>query len=256
MVEVQNFADPPPQLVDPDDVFTVDEKAQLMAAWEDTEFDGKFLKGRQGVTHYKIDRRDDVKSKKGMVILSHGLGQSLQMYEEFTDFLVGEGFSVLRYDFFGHGYSKYTGKGGIWIKYTPDLLVDQLEDLIDFVRGEEKEGIVALVGLSNGGLVGIHSNHRWSTNKNSGRSIIPKLILVNPAVYIQKPLLARISDRIPNTMATLMKIIPPARVLIANNYIDAMKLAFEKMTMVNTYFLKQPRLLVMNLNVFLVKFVV
>ena len=224
-----------PQLVDPNDVFKPQEITTLTTVWKDDNVwkedngpEGKFLKGRHGVTHYIVDRRNNKnKSKKGMVILCHGLGQSLKMYKEFSDMLVKDGFAVLRYDYFGHGYSKFGGRD-IWIKYTPDVFVNQLEDLIDFVTKEEKEEIVAFVGHSNGGVVGISANYRWNSDSTNKRKLIPKLILANPAIYASKPLLARIADRIPTVLRTLMKVIPPARVLVADNYMDTIVIAFGK----------------------------
>lgn len=226
-------SDKPPQLslVDPNEVFTSNELSTLTTVWEDDEPEGKFLKGRHGITHYKVDRENnDTKSKKGMVILCHGLGRSLKMYQELTDILLKDGYSVLRYDYFGHGYSKYLGKN-MWIQYTTDIFVDQLEDLIDHVVKEEQEDIVAFVGHSNGGVVGIAANYRWSHSNGGGsssRKILPKLILANPALYASKPLLARIADKIPTIMTALFKNIPPSRVMIADNYLEAVEDAFGK----------------------------
>ena len=218
-----------PQLVDPNDVFTSQELTTLTTVWEDNNGpEGKFLKGRHGVTHYIVDRgNNNNESKKGIIILCHGLGQSLKMYKEFSDILVKDGFAVLRYDYFGHGYSKYVGRD-IWVKYTPDVFVNQLEDLIDFVTKEENEEVVAFVGHSNGGVVGISANYRWNSDSTNKRKLIPKLILANPAIYASKPLLAKIADKIPTVMTTLFKVIPPARVLVADNYMDTITKAFGK----------------------------
>ena len=216
---------PPPQElvnIDVHEVFTPDELSTLTNVWQ-AQPAGKFLKGRHGITHYKVNHRKE-SYEKGMVILCHGLGQSMKMYQELTDILINEGFSVLRYDYFGHGYSKYQGdKNDKWIKYTTEIFVDQLEDLMDHVIKESQQEIVAFVGHSNGGVVGIAANYRWSRGTGSPRKILPKLILCNPAVYARKPFVAQIADRIPTVMTTLMKVIPPALSLVGENYIQSIE---------------------------------
>ena len=199
--------------------------------------EGKFLKGRHGTTHYIVDRNcnsisssNSESNDKGMVVLGHGLGSSLKMFQELSDILADKGYTVLRYDCFGHGYSKYNGED-MWIKYGPDMFVDQLEDLLDFVCEEENEKVVAFVGHSNGGVNGISANYRWSSSNhenNSKRSVFPKMILVNPALYAKKPLLARISDSIPKVMISLMRTIPAMQPLIGDNYLELMTQVFGK----------------------------
>jgi len=126
----------------------------------------------------------------------------------------------------------------MWVKYDPDMFVDQLEDLLDFVCAEEKEEVVAYVGHSNGGVNGISANFRWSSNNINGgskRSVFPKMILVNPALYAKKPLLARISDSIPLVMISLMKNVPGMRALIGDNYLEVMTQVFGKYDDTNEY---------------------
>lgn len=73
---------------------------------------------------------DGTTGGKGMIILGHGIGTSLTIFDELSLILIQSGFSVLRYDYFGHGYSRYiadedNSEGGIdmWMKYTPDMFV-------------------------------------------------------------------------------------------------------------------------------------
>ena len=225
-----------PLLIDAKEAFTGEELSDLTAAWQDDKPEGKFLKARHGTTHYVVNRKGS--SSKGMIVLGHGLGSSLKMYKEFSDILVDKGFTVLRYDCFGHGYSKYNGED-MWIKYGPDMYVDQLEDLLDFVCAEEKEEVVAYVGHSNGGVNGISSNFRWSSNddKNGGskRSVFPKMILVNPAIYANKPLLARISDSSPQVMISMMRNFPSMKSMIGDNYLELMTKTFGKYDDSNEY---------------------
>ena len=117
-----------------------------------------------------------VKSKKGMVFLSHGLGSLMNVYEKLDVKLVQDSFSVLKYNNFDK-----------WVKYTPNLCVDQSEDLIGHVNEEEKEDVVGFVGHSNGGGVGISTNFRWGSNE-SNRRVILKLALTldTPGIYAKK----------------------------------------------------------------------
>ncbi len=227
----------PLKLIDASETFTEDELSALIHAWQDEKPEGKFLKGRHGTTHYVVDRHDNNSEKKGMVVLGHGLGSSLKVYKDFAIVLANEGYTVLRYDYFGHGYSKYNGED-MWIKYTPDVFVDQLEDLIDFISEEEQEDIIAYVGHSNGGTNAISANFRWSSKSDDGsssRSVFPKVILVNPAIYANKPLLARISDKIPRFMTSLFKTIPLLQSLIGDNYLELMNKVFGKNPETNEY---------------------
>ena len=221
----------PPRLVDVQDVLTPTELSDLTTVFQDDKPEGKFLLGRHGSTHFIYERNNN--KNKGMVILGHGLGASLKNFKPFADILLKNGFSVLRYDIFGHGYSKYNGED-MWIKYTPDMFVDQLEDLVDFVCEQEKDDVVAFIGHSNGGVNGISANSRWTT-EGSQRKAFPKLILVSPSIYAKKPILAQISDSIPQVMISLMKTIPPMKALIGDNYLELMKEVFGKDSENNEY---------------------
>ena len=44
------------------------------------------------------------------------------MYEELASKFVDDGFSVLRYDFYGHGCSKFKYGGDIFVRYAPNTL--------------------------------------------------------------------------------------------------------------------------------------
>ena len=73
----------------------------------------------------------------------------------------------------------------MWIKYTPDVLVDQLEDLLLHVCAETKETVVGIVGHSTGSIVAVASNARWRT-KEAKRDVIPSMVLANPALFLYK----------------------------------------------------------------------
>ena len=181
------------RVVPSSDVFSNKEMVALKSAWDDNGPEGSLLKDRHGFTHYIIDRPSTSKkgmqpSTKGIIVLSHGLGTSVRVYHQLAAILVDDGYTVLRYDFYNHGYSKYAGGlfgKDVWIKYTVDLFVDQLEDLLLHVCAETKETVVGIVGHSTGGVVAVASNARWRT-KEAKRDVIPSVVLANPALFLFK----------------------------------------------------------------------
>ena len=173
-----------PILVQPTQIYSPNELEVLQSCWDGSNPEGGFLKERHGYTHFVLDGLENGPSKKGMIVVIHGVGESSKNPKEFADCLVHNGFSVLRYDFYGHGYSKYGGNDP-WFKYTPDMLVDQLEDVLEYVLEETKERVVALVGHSTGGMVCIKANERWANN-GAKRGVVSKLILLAPALYAKK----------------------------------------------------------------------
>jgi len=176
----------PLQCVQPSEVFTDDELSTLTTCWNEVKPQGNFLQDRHGFTHYKLDGVENGPSAKGMVVICHGLGTSFYAFENFSTELVNAGYSVLKYDYYGHGYSKYCGGEDMWVDYTPDMFVDQLEDLLEHVEKEEGGKPVAVVAHSTGGIVCTAANDRWSKVVGSKRGIIPKLVLVAPAFYCKK----------------------------------------------------------------------
>jgi len=215
------------RVVPSSDVFSNKEMVALKSAWDDNGPEGSLLKDRHGFTHYIIDRPSTSKkgmqpsTTKGIIVLSHGLGTSVRVYHQLAAILVDDGYTVLRYDFYNHGYSKYAGGlfgKDVWIKYTVDLFVDQLEDLLLHVCAETKETVVGIVGHSTGGVVAVASNARWRT-KEAKRDVIPSVVLANPALFLfKKPFAQASADMFPNLLLFLFKIIPFLRFLVKTNY--------------------------------------
>jgi len=156
------------------------------------------------------------------------------------------GYYVLRYDFFGHGYSKHQGPS-IWFEYTTDMLVDELEDLLDYIydyysktkRLKRPPNIAAFIGHSTGGILGICASARWSTaaeiNNQHPVRFIPRLILLSPAIWADKPLLAVLADQFPHSLTTLMKYVSGLKPLIVDAYFDVIKDSFAKDPQTNQY---------------------
>jgi len=173
-----------PILVPPTQIYTPNELEVQKRCWDERNPEGRFLKERHGYTHFVLDGLENGPSKKGLIVVIHGVGENSKNPKEFSDCIVHNGFAVLRYDFYGHGYSKYGGNDP-WFKYTPDMLVDQLEDVLEYVLEETKERVVALVGHSTGGVVCIKANERWANN-GAKRGVVSKIILLAPCLYADK----------------------------------------------------------------------
>jgi hypothetical protein len=172
----------PPNIVQPSKVFTKDELDTLTTCYNEEKPRGKLLQESHGVTHYQVTGTENGPSAKGLVVTCHGIGTSSYAFSEFAQELVNAGYSVLCYDYYGHGYSKYDGD--MFVEYHKDLFVDQLEDLLGFVEKETGETCVALVGHSTGGLAISAANKRWG--KDGKRAVIPKLVLASPVFYAKK----------------------------------------------------------------------
>jgi len=202
-----------------------EELSSIAAAYDEEGPEGKFIKGRHGFTHYVVDPSiEGSGSSKGMIILAHGLGSCLKMYRPLAQHLVKAGYTVLRYDYFGHGYSKYTNGKDMWVQYTPDMFVDQLEDLLDHVC--QKENNIGFVGHSTGGIVGTYALDRWGSVGCKNRNLIPKVVMLNPAFWATKPFLARLSDKIPGLMRNLFRKFPALSFLIQDAYMEAGEIGF------------------------------
>lgn len=224
--------------VQPSDVFTQEELATIKAAYQDDEVEGKFMRGRHGVTHFILEEpsslADDAANaatdEKGVVVVIHGLGVSMKMYQSFARMLVKEGYSVLRYDLFGHGYSRFINDedtNDIWVQMTPDILVDQLEDVIGLVCSNGSNKVHSIVGHSLGGIAAISAKHRWDCENTDNKTFdISNIVLVNPALWATKPFMAKVADKIPSLLTSIMKNIPPTRAIVGDSYMEAGEIAF------------------------------
>lgn len=171
------------------DAFSDVEISALLTSYDNPDGPpGEIIHGRHGWTHYILDLPSSSADSKGLVIICHGVLASSDLYKEAAEILTASGYTVLRYDFFGHGYSKWEGPDS-FVEYHPDVFVDQLEDTLDAaaVGSESCPEIVAFVGHSTGALVGIYAEERW--RRTQGARHIAKLILASPAIWAHKPLL-------------------------------------------------------------------
>lgn len=85
-------------------------------------------------------------SAKANVIIVHGLAESLERYDEITNYLNANQFNVIRYDQRGHGHS-----GDQQTFYSRiDEIIEDLSAVVEYVK-QTFEGKVYLLGHSMGG---------------------------------------------------------------------------------------------------------
>ncbi|GMI14624.1 hypothetical protein TrLO_g7165 [Triparma laevis f. longispina] len=153
-------------------------------------------------------------------VLIHGLGTSLEVYDDLSVELVSDGFTVIRYDFLNHGFS--VGNGGKCMDLGAEVMVTQVRELLDVVCGEE-EKVHAFVGHSTGGIVSILAAN---CEELDGREI-NQLGLVSPALWADKPLIAQIADKVPGAVSYLLQQgVPGLSFAIADAYLKNCDEAF------------------------------
>jgi len=120
-------------LVDPER-HELDESARSSAP-------GRFVRLSDGVTHYELGGP----TASPVVVLVAGTSVPYYIWDPTFSALVKEGYRVLRYDYYGRGYSDRPA-----IAYVQDLYVRQLVELLDALEIRDP---VDLMGLSFGGSV-------------------------------------------------------------------------------------------------------
>ncbi|MDA1082760.1 MAG: alpha/beta hydrolase [Gemmatimonadetes bacterium] len=102
---------------------------------------GSFVRLRDGFTHYEIAGPESAP----LVVLAAGASVPGYIWEPTFDSLRAEGFRVLRYDYYGRGWSDRPR-----IPLTQEVYVHQLAGLLDSLGVSEP---ITLAGLSYGGTV-------------------------------------------------------------------------------------------------------
>lgn len=105
---------------------------------------GQFVRLTDGYTHYEIAGPPAAH----LVVLVAGFSVPYYIWDPTFKALTGAGFRVLRYDYYGRGYSDRPDT-----EYTDGLYVRQLADLLDSLQVADS---IDLVGLSLGGGVVTH----------------------------------------------------------------------------------------------------
>jgi pimeloyl-ACP methyl ester carboxylesterase len=102
---------------------------------------GAFAPLPDGYTHYEIGGPET--SSKPVVVLAAGFSVPYYIWDPTFKALTSAGFRVLRYDYYGRGYSDRPT-----IPFTDDMYVRQLDGLLKYVH---ITGPIDLVGISFGG---------------------------------------------------------------------------------------------------------
>ena len=102
---------------------------------------GQFVKLTDGYTHYEIGGPAGGR----VVVLAAGFSVPYYIWDPTFAALTGAGFRVLRYDYYGRGFSDRPD-----VPYNQDFYVRQLRELLDAVKITEP---FHLVGLSFGGSI-------------------------------------------------------------------------------------------------------
>jgi pimeloyl-ACP methyl ester carboxylesterase len=102
---------------------------------------GQFVRLTDGYTHYQLDGP----AQGRIVVLAAGFSVPYYIWDPTFEALTKGGFRVLRYDYYGRGFSDRPD-----IPYTQDLYVRQLHELLDATH---LTGPINLTGLSVGAAV-------------------------------------------------------------------------------------------------------
>lgn len=102
---------------------------------------GSFVDIPSGTTHFELSNPNG----KDFVVLVHGFSTPYYTWDPMFKALTDSGFSVLRYDLLGRGYSDRPRTA-----YDLDLFVDQLSQLIDTLKLKKP---FHFIGLSFGSWI-------------------------------------------------------------------------------------------------------
>ena len=147
---------------------------------------GQFAKLSDGYTHYELTGPAGGR----VVVLAAGATVPYYIWDPTFTALVDAGFRVLRYDYYGRGFSDRPD-----IPFTQDLYVRQLRELVDAVHINQP---FDLAGLSFGGAVITSVAARYPDRVRS-------LIYVDPAFRTQQSLtMLESSPRAWNVMTAIL----------------------------------------------------
>jgi pimeloyl-ACP methyl ester carboxylesterase len=180
---------------------------------------GKWCRGRLGWTHFKLDEpaADVAKSPREVITCAHGLGTNLGVYAELSKALTGAGYTVLRYEYFSHGWSKSDDP---FLKMGEAEMVTQVEDLLNLVL-EPNEPMRNFIGHSTGGIVAVNCSKALKERN------ICRFCFVSPAFWANKPAVAILAEKVPNFVFGLVKSrLKPFLFMIQDAYNQNFHLAF------------------------------
>jgi len=139
---------------------------------------GTFAELTDGITHFTL-RGDGSQT----AILATGIGDAMGYYDALEELLVRRGVRVLRYEYYGRGWSLPFHA----VQHNAEAYMAQACQLVSAVGLESVP--LTWIGHSMGGLVGVLCTHHR-------RLPIESLVLLSPAFFASKPALANLADRL------------------------------------------------------------
>jgi len=142
---------------------------------------GSYVELKYGKTHYilcghSVREQEHQRllqhsqSENPLVILLHGASMFSFVWNRFAQLFVGKGdYTVLIFDFYGHGHSAIPS-----VQYTHELFVEQLEELLLKLNLLKYYNSLYLIGHSMGGLIASEFTKRHT-------DLVSRLILLNSA---------------------------------------------------------------------------
>jgi len=143
------------------------ENVELNAATR-ASLPGQFASLPNGVTHYEYTGDPHMP----LVVLVHGFSVPYFIYDPTVPDLVDAGYSILRYDLYGRGYSDRPD-----VDYELALYTTQLTQLLDHLQVQQP---IHIVGLSQGAPVAAAFSNRFPDRVTSLTVIDPLIAQVQP----------------------------------------------------------------------------
>jgi pimeloyl-ACP methyl ester carboxylesterase len=150
---------------------------------------GRFVQLHDGITHYDLSGPDTGRT----IVLLSGATVPFYLWDPTRDALAANGFRVLRYDYFGRGFSDRPK-----LRYDLATYDRQLSKLLDTLG---IRGPVDVAGVSMGGVIAANFADRHAERVRS-------LILVDPAIGLMPD--TPLSLRIPGVGEFLVTVAAPA----------------------------------------------
>lgn len=145
------------------------------------EIGGTFIKLSKGYTYYQLQGPDTGKT----VILIHGAGSGSYAWDHNFNYLVNQGFRVLKFDLYGRGFSDRVDA-----IYDTTLFYEQILELLDTFQLKAPYNVAA---VSMGSSIALHFTKNNLDKVNS-------LVLTDPASlsdgsmpwYLKKPFISQV----------------------------------------------------------------
>ena len=124
-------------------------ESRMLLPASSNQNNSNFVELSSGHVHYELSGEN----KSRVVVLVHGFSIPAYVWEPTFLHLINEGYTVLRYDLYGRGFSDRPE-----VDYTMDVYVKQLDELLEALDISEP---INLIGLSMGGAIATHYTNAY-----------------------------------------------------------------------------------------------